>query len=565
MNDPSERVNSRMEGLLSRLSVPVLVAVGVLVAAGVGGGGYYVYRTYDYIQHDNDFCMSCHLMAAPYEQFAQSAHRGLGCKACHQPTLLARSQMALTQVLENPEELSVHAEVSNERCAECHIEGDPEKWRLIANSVGHRVHLESDDPVLSGLQCVECHSTSVHEFAPIDRTCAQSDCHDDKVIQLAAMSDLTIHCAACHTFVAPVREAPEGTTPVMSGMDAAILPDQEECFSCHAMRTLAEMPADDPHQGVCAACHNPHEQSTPAEAAGSCATADCHSDVRSITPFHEGVEAVVLDDCLYCHQAHDFSIDGNDCLACHQGVPDDDFTVPSRASGRDEAHPTVPLGGPDSVADPDGSVPMMGFGIGWWAHQSLGSPEFLHSEHRGVECGNCHQSSESHGQLVVSTLSDCRDCHHAEPVSRDCARCHTPADAPGGVSSIRRNFTLSVGTSGPRRMDFAHQPHESVDCGACHTQGLALDGSGADCAGCHEDHHQATAECASCHDRAPTSAHPAAEAHVTCMGSGCHTDPPIQGVPRTREVCLGCHQDLGDHRPGRTCAECHTLPDPRAR
>ena len=71
--------------------------------------------------------------------------------------------------------ISVHADVPNRTCAECHIEGDPERWRVIANSVGHRVHLESSE--LDGLQCVECHATSIHEFAPIDQTCAQSGCH----------------------------------------------------------------------------------------------------------------------------------------------------------------------------------------------------------------------------------------------------------------------------------------------------------------------------------------------------------------------------------------------------
>ena len=36
-----------------------------------------------------------------------------------------RSQMALTQILENPDSLSIHAEVPNERCESCHVDGDP--------------------------------------------------------------------------------------------------------------------------------------------------------------------------------------------------------------------------------------------------------------------------------------------------------------------------------------------------------------------------------------------------------------------------------------------------------
>jgi len=90
-------------------------AVGLFAVGGVGlivGGGVAGYRTYDFIEHDNDFCLSCHLMQEPHERFAQSAHRGLGCKACHRPTPTQRSSMALTQFIENPDSLAIHAEFS---------------------------------------------------------------------------------------------------------------------------------------------------------------------------------------------------------------------------------------------------------------------------------------------------------------------------------------------------------------------------------------------------------------------------------------------------------------------
>ncbi|HZD03475.1 MAG TPA: NapC/NirT family cytochrome c, partial [Longimicrobiales bacterium] len=229
----------------------------LLLAAIVVGGGIAGYRTYDYVQHDNEFCLSCHLMEEPYQRFAQSAHRGLGCKACHQPTFAVRSQMALTQIIESPDTLAVHAEVPNERCAACHIEGDPEQWELVKNSAGHRIHFESDDPSLQGLRCVQCHSSGVHEFAPVDRTCGQSGCHTDTPIQLGGMSDLTIHCIACHDFSRPV----DPSLPV-SALTAAVTPDAEECLSCHVMRTLVDMPPDEPHDRACGRCHNPHEQTT---------------------------------------------------------------------------------------------------------------------------------------------------------------------------------------------------------------------------------------------------------------------------------------------------------------
>ena len=69
----------------------------------------------------------------------------------------------------------------------------------------------------------------------------------------------------------------------------------------------------------------------------------------------------------------------------------------------------------------------------------------------------------------------------------------------------------------------------------------------------------ATTACSSCHVEAPASAHPPAEAHLTCSGSGCHQELPFEGVPNTRNACLVCHQELVDHRAGRECAECHAL------
>lgn len=517
MPDPTPSRLRSLATTLGTLSPLVLALIGVLVAAGVGAGGYYAYRTYDYIQHDNDFCMSCHLMAEPFERFAESPHQGLGCKACHRPNLLERSAMGVTAVLEDPEEVSEHAAVPNEVCSECHIEGDPDEWRLIANSAGHRVHFESEDPVLEGLQCVECHATSIHEFAPIDRTCAQSQCHADNVIQLGGMSDLTIHCAACHTFVAPVASQP---TILGDEVDAAILPDYDECLTCHVMRTLVELPDPDPHSGGCGACHNPHTQAQPAEAAGSCATVGCHENPRTLTAFHQGLSPEIGADCLHCHTAHDFALDGSDCASCHEGIV-----------------------GVDPV-------------------QSL--PDFTHTDHELVECAGCHNSAEGHGRVTVTGVEDCRACHHTAPVSRSCERCHASSDGPERSFRTVRALTFSVGTEDPRRtLTFPHEAHNEVDCGRCHTQGLALaPPADLDCASCHEEHHTAESDCAACHRVASVEAHPPSQAHVTCSGASCHQRVPFESVPRTRDFCLGCHQDLREHEAPRACAECHTLPAP---
>lgn len=533
------RLLAGLRGRLESLPLPALLAIGVLIAAGTSAGGYYGYQAYDYVEHDNQFCFSCHLMQEPYELFAESAHRGLGCKACHQPNLLERSQMGLTAIIENPDSIAAHAPVPNGLCADCHINGDPERWTLVASSAGHRVHLESEDSVLAGLQCVECHSSSLHEFAAVDRTCAQSGCHEDSDVQLGAMSDLTIHCVACHSFNAPITTEgdPVGT----------LAPDESTCLSCHVMRTLVELPDPDPHEAECASCHNPHEQATPAEAGASCATTGCHTDPVDLSPFHQGLEEPIAEDCLYCHQAHDFHVDGSNCLSCHPDIMEDE-----PAAVRISAQ----LGVRAMHADVLHS----------WAMPVPQLLDFLHSEHPSVDCTDCHETTEAHGTVTVTTISDCRSCHHeGEQVSGadvdGCATCHVESGSLADPYPVSQTLSFSTGTVVERSLPFDHGPHAEEDCATCHTEGLELSVGDVECASCHVEHHELQVDCMSCHIEAPEGSHTIESAHVTCSGAGCHEAVPFEGVPRTNPVCLGCHQDLVDHRPGGECAECHALPE----
>jgi nitrate/TMAO reductase-like tetraheme cytochrome c subunit len=565
VSEKASAVVHRVRGWLSGLPLIALLALGILIVAGSSAGGYYAYKTYDYVQHDNEFCFSCHLMQDPYELFAESAHRGMGCKACHQPTLIERSMMGATGVLRNPDVISVHAEVPNKLCADCHVNGDPEKWALVANSAGHRIHFESEDPALDGLKCVECHQSSLHQFTASDETCAQSGCHTDSDVQLGAMSDLTMHCAACHGFNARADD--------LEAASAAIAPDQTTCLSCHAMRVLLELPEDDPHEGACASCHNPHAQETPGEAVQSCSTSACHQDPASLTPFHEGLDEAVAVDCLYCHQAHDFHVDGANCVACHQDILDDDPGVARRSA----ESPHGPAGG-NLALEPVRSVrpemPVRASGAsalqpGASALHSWGYPipqelDFLHSQHRAAQCADCHESTERHGQTTVTTVTDCRSCHHSEEtVAADgCATCHTSEATPSASFELTRTLALSTGGTATRALPFEHVVHEGLDCASCHTEGLEMSASQVDCASCHEEHHEPEASCVSCHVTQADAPHEIETAHVTCSGAGCHQDLPFEGLPRTRSVCTVCHQDQVDHRvEGGNCVECHVMPD----
>jgi hypothetical protein len=546
----SER-SGRLRRWLGRLPVAAVLVAGVLIVVGTGTGGYYALQAYHYVEHDNSFCFSCHLMQDPYELFAQSAHRGLGCKACHRPSLLERSQMGAASVVTDPDSVSAHAPVPNEVCADCHIDGDPEKWTLIASSAGHRVHFESDARSLAGLKCVECHSSSLHQFTAADQTCAQSGCHVDSDVQLGTMGALTIHCVACHEYSTPVENESEAV--------ATLAPDESTCLACHAMRVLAQMPEDDPHDGSCASCHDPHEQATAAEAAGSCAA--CHDDVEESTPFHGGLGAGVLDDCMSCHQAHDFAIDGTDCLLCHGDVMDAEPTVPrasalERGSGLMSALDTGARNG--SALVPGTAL------LHSWGYR-LQSTDFRHSEHPDLDCSDCHSSATSHGELTVTSVADCRSCHHDEgQAAEGCEACHSRAEGFSDPRTVTRVIRLTVGGPVSRSMAFDHAPHTDVECATCHTEGLALSAAQIDCASCHQEHHEPVTDCSACHIAKAGGSHVVETAHETCSSSGCHEAGPFDGTPpRDRTVCLVCHQDMVDHEPDRECALCHALPEGR--
>jgi hypothetical protein len=431
---------------------------------------------------------------------------------------------------------------------------------VIAASAGHRVHLESDDPSLEGLRCVECHSTSVHEFASVDRTCAQSGCHTESGVELGAMSDLTIHCVACHGFSNPTPGDASFET-----FSEALEPDRDTCLSCHEMRLLVSMPQPDPHEGSCASCHNPHTQASPAEAVESCATAGCHESLEALTPFHVGLDDSVASDCLYCHVAHDFRVDGQDCLACHQAIRDDDPTVPRPATVPGSGAPSAALSGAGSGAR-FASLVLHG---GSNATPAAGAPvqvdtTFRHSQHVDFSCAACHDSARRHGEPTVTAPQGCRDCHHTPPASNDCGACHATSGSTGDPYAFGQTFTLPVSGTFDRSLPFEHALHVAEPCSTCHTDGPARSPQSLDCASCHEEHHAPETTCASCHAAAPASVHPVAEAHVTCSSAGCHTDGPFPVAPRTRTSCLACHQDMVDHRPEQpSCAECHALPAPR--
>lgn len=518
-------------------------ALGLVVIVGSVG----MYRAYDYVQHDNNFCTSCHLMNGPFVRFEKSAHRGLSCKACHRPNMWQRSQMALTQILEQPDSITHHAEVPSEVCSECHVQGNPEEWKQIAKSAGHRVHLESTNPNLKDIECVECHSSGIHEFSAADKTCGQNGCHENVKVQLGKMGNLTIHCASCHDFSKPVASQVRGDT-----LRKQLTPRGADCLSCHAMRDRmgTDLPTDEPHGGVCGSCHNPHEQKTPKEAVRSCVGGGCHERVDTVSPMHRRLASGVMQDCTRCHQAHSWKPGGKECTSCHSAEQLDSGTRLPIMHIKTKVAPM-------SIIDA-GLVPL--FVIKFVLAQSAQiTPPFKHTPHKSVTCLTCHATDDGHGVVKIKTAADCAGCHHSQANAQRCTACHTSNKLNG---TFKRNVAFKIAgakTAVTRKLDFEHARHKMA-CTSCHKQSTRMRVV-ASCNSCHESHHTERRNCTSCHTTTqPIKAH-TRQVHATCAGSGCHQQVVKAGLRTQRNVCLTCHTDKVKHEPGGDCASCHMIPN----
>ena len=543
--------------------VATAAAVGVVLLAGVGGGA----ATWNYVQHDNGFCVSCHVMTPAFARFQTSEHKKLECHDCHRQSIFASAQELYFWIAERPEKIPPHAKVPTRICSECHVQDDPDStWQRISATAGHRLHLESDSSALDTVQCVTCHGVELHRFASVDQTCGQSGCHVNTEIKLGKMRDQTsLHCTGCHAFTRNVSES--------IPMDSArreLVPREAECLSCHAMRErLADFDANrDPHKATCGACHNPHVQETPEAAFESCATSACHAGADTLTPFHRGLAAAKLAKCGDCHAAHQWTIEEKTCITCHADVMRD---APARRTTR-----SASAGGSAGTAyahDPPPAPAALVRPVAWHGPAAPPTPmpssapalpqgaappdDFSHRRHRDVACTQCHSMARTHGELTVRTARDCQSCHHdlAKPAAA-CTACHATTEI-AATRRLPQAMRLTVWREPRSRpLPFDHDEHRAQQCTTCHTQPLTL-AVGRTCASCHAEHHEPTATCTSCHVP-PKAAHTRA-AHLGCAGSGCHADAVSPTLQPVRATCLTCHVEMREHRPGRNCAACHQV------
>jgi len=503
------------------------------------------YQTFEYTEHDNKFCTSCHLMDDPFQRFSRSAHSKIECHDCHKATRAEQMHQLYATLVQRPTDITKHAYVPNAVCEACHVHGDSTRWRQVAATAGHRIHLESKDPSLRGLQCVRCHGVNLHEFAAVDQTCGQAGCHANVQIRLGKMSQVELHCTTCHNFLA---EAPG--LPVDS-LGQPLTPRGQQCLSCHAMQRLIVKYdiALDPHKGVCGDCHNPHTQTSAKDV--TCTSSSCHTTWRTVS-FHIGVPHP--ENCVRCHEPHTWRVNGANCTRCHQNILREERRT---RTAQGPASASLPIAHLASAGSDDAAIL-------WTAVRSAASPapdqqnpfpRFSHGPHRDLECSACHSSKIRHGALILHSEADCQSCHHERPGRDNCVQCHPPAaiHAPS-VGNI--TFTLSgVQQTATHRIRFEHQKHQSVPCVRCHTNSLTRAPDGANCSACHDQHHGPNANCTVCHTGPNTIAAHTVDDHGNC--TQCH-GAKVENLPlTTRAACLVCHTAQVNHAPGRVCENCH--------
>lgn len=271
---------------VKKLPKKVTIPVAIIIVALLSFGGYQSIHFYNYMQHNPEFCYSCHLMEKPWDRWESSEHSQVECHGCHQQSIFAGANQIISFALGNPERVEAHATVQDETCEDCHESGSPE-WIQVAQTAGHQEHAE-----VQNIACTKCHSITVHRFEAPGTIC--SVCHEEKHIDVNGMAKM--HCTACHQFLA------EGEHP---------LPTRSGCLDCHQALTAFKYPwpVDAPMQFACGECHQPHHE--PGERLVGCQS--CHTTGgMHLKPAHDA------STCTVCHGPHEWQVTRREtCLLCH--------------------------------------------------------------------------------------------------------------------------------------------------------------------------------------------------------------------------------------------------------
>jgi hypothetical protein len=472
-----------------KMGLAALAAVMLLGAGGVGYAGNH------YMQHNNDFCVGCHVMGDAWGAFQGSEHKKLECHDCHRQSIFASARQLYFWVAEKPNDIPKHAKVPTRICAECHVQNDADSsWKRVVNTAGHRLHLKSDSASLKGkVECVTCHGQEVHEFKSVDKTA------DSQPALRPRTPDVLGAMAGRRRSTVPAVIALTGRAENIDG------PTRNSCWRT-APRTVLRLSRDErPHEELLAAVGSWTQrlrhlsQSARRKSPGRMVCRQRLSQRSRRGQFHTGLAKHTTASCGECHKAHEWKAVGRECIDCHKTI----FTKePPRASSSDEAqahdpsllrpiawHRATPrrrgrgavhtarrrpprsearvvrhvaLQPPvrsDAKAEPKLAAP------------PKDNPAFSHRIHRVLSCGGCHDQKNTHGTVTVRKADECAACHHSAERSVSCEGCHKK----GGKleKAIPRSVTMKTSADTPARtrtLPFAHRASGSRLQGVPHVR-----------------------------------------------------------------------------------------------
>ena len=102
----------------------IALSIVLLVVVGIGFAGY---RSYQYVEHDPQFCASCHLMATAWTTWKQGPHNKLDCHVCHQQSIQDRVRIVWSWAISDIKNVPPHTRLNRRVCEDCHL-NDKANW-----------------------------------------------------------------------------------------------------------------------------------------------------------------------------------------------------------------------------------------------------------------------------------------------------------------------------------------------------------------------------------------------------------------------------------------------------
>jgi len=85
----------------------------LVIVVGLAFAGY---RTYNHVEHDPNFCASCHLMQTAYMTWKQGPYNKLDCHMCHQQDIQDRTRIVWRWAISDVKNVPPHASLNRKVC-----------------------------------------------------------------------------------------------------------------------------------------------------------------------------------------------------------------------------------------------------------------------------------------------------------------------------------------------------------------------------------------------------------------------------------------------------------------